>query len=57
MLEQKYGVKYLYSNFKKEEGYKRSIELSHEYNIYRQEYCGCVFSKREREEHLKWKED
>ncbi len=53
MLEQKYGVKYLYSNFKKEEGYKRSIELSHEYNIYRQEYCGCVFSKREREEHLK----
>ncbi len=41
----KYGVKWLYSDFKKREGYKRSIVLSQEYNLYRQNYCGCVFSK------------
>lgn len=45
-FEEKYGVKYLYSDFKKKNGYKRSIELSKEYNLYRQEYCGCVFSIR-----------
>lgn len=45
-LEQKYNVKYLYSDFKKDNGYKRSIELSKEYNLYRQNYCGCVYSKR-----------
>lgn len=39
------GVKYLFSDFKKHEGYKRSIELSKEYNLYRQNYCGCVYSK------------
>lgn len=39
------GVKYLCSDFKKKEGYKRSIELSREYNLYRQNYCGCEFSK------------
>ena len=44
-----YGVKYLYSDFKKKNGYKRSIELSKEYNLYRQDYCGCVFSKAERD--------
>ncbi len=49
-LECKYNVKYLYSDFKKKEGYKRSIVLSHEYNLYRQDYCGCIFSKKEREE-------
>lgn len=48
MLEKKYGVKYLYSNFKKSEGYKKSIELSSEHNLYRQDYCGCVFSLNER---------
>lgn len=42
---QKYGVSWLYSDFKKREGYKRSIELSREYDLYRQNYCGCVFSK------------
>lgn len=42
-------VNYLFSDFKKKEGYKRSIELSHKYNLYRQDYCGCVFSKMERE--------
>lgn len=40
------NVSYLVSDFKKEEGYKRSIELSKKYNIYRQDYCGCIFSKR-----------
>ncbi|MBQ9340779.1 MAG: epoxyqueuosine reductase QueH [Lachnospiraceae bacterium] len=40
------GVTYLPSNFKKKNGYLRSIELSREYNLYRQSYCGCVFSKR-----------
>ena len=45
-LEEEYGVKYLYSDFKKKNGYKRSIELSHEYNLYRQDYCGCVYSIR-----------
>ena len=48
-LSGKYGVKYLVSDFKKKNGYKRSTELSREYNIYRQDYCGCVFSKAERE--------
>ena len=48
-LESKYGIKYLYSDFKKKEGYKRSIVLSHEYNLYRQDYCGCKFSKRKSE--------
>ena len=46
LLEQKYGVKYLCSDFKKKDGYKRSIELSKEYNLYRQDYCGCIYSKR-----------
>src|SRR5574344_1189549 len=49
LLEEKYGVKYLYSDFKKKNGYKRSIELSKEYNLYRQNYCGCVYSKGEKQ--------
>jgi predicted adenine nucleotide alpha hydrolase (AANH) superfamily ATPase len=48
-LEEKYGVKFLYADFKKKNGYKRSVELSKEHNLYRQDYCGCVFSKTERE--------
>lgn len=44
-LSEKYNVPYLYSDFKKKNGYKRSIELSKEYNLYRQNYCGCEFSK------------
>lgn len=44
-----YGVRYLVSDFKKKNGYKRSIELSNEYNLYRQDYCGCIYSKMERE--------
>jgi len=48
MLEDKYGIKYLYSDLKKEDGYKKSIELSKEYNLYRQDYCGCKYSKEEK---------
>lgn len=44
-LSREYGVPYLYSDFKKKNGYKRSIELSAEYQLYRQNYCGCIFSK------------
>lgn len=44
-MSQKYGVNYLFSDFKKREGYKRSIELSRIYNLYRQDFCGCEFSK------------
>lgn len=44
-LEKEYGTSYLYSDFKKKEGYKRSCELSREYNLYRQNYCGCIYSK------------
>lgn len=44
---EKYGVKWLPSDFKKKEGYKRSIELSREYNLYRQNFCGCAYSKKE----------
>lgn len=39
------GIKYLYADFKKREGYKRSIELASKYNLYRQDYCGCLYSK------------
>ncbi len=45
-----YGVKTLPADFKKRNGYKRSIELSQEYDLYRQDYCGCIFSKKEREQ-------
>ena len=45
-LAKKYDIKYLISDFKKEEGYKRSIELSKKYNLYRQDYCGCLFGRR-----------
>ncbi len=40
---------FLHSDFKKRNGYKRSVELSQMYGLYRQDYCGCIFSKRERE--------
>ena len=45
-LANEYGVKYLQSDFKKRNGYKRSIELSKEFGLYRQDYCGCEFSIR-----------
>lgn len=46
-LEKEYGIKYLYADFKKKNGYKRSIELSNIYHLYRQNYCGCIYSKKE----------
>lgn len=49
-LAKDYGISYLYSDFKKREGYKRSVELSKEYGMYRQDYCGCVFSYRSRQQ-------
>ena len=48
-LQDKYNIKYLFADFKKKNGYKRSLELSKEYKLYRQDYCGCVYSKQERE--------
>ena len=47
VLSEKYNVKYLYSDFKKKEGYKRSNELAKKYNLYRQHYCGCKYSLKE----------
>ncbi|MBP3920619.1 MAG: epoxyqueuosine reductase QueH [Bacilli bacterium] len=54
-LEKKYDIKYLYSDFKKRDGYKTSIILSKKYSLYRQDYCGCIYSKiaREKEKALK----
>jgi len=46
-IAEEFGVKYLPSDFKKKNGYKRSIELSREHNLYRQNYCGCIFSKQQ----------
>lgn len=48
-LAEEIGIKWLPSDFKKKNGYKRSIELSKEYELYRQDYCGCAYSKAERE--------
>lgn len=47
-ISEEFEIKFLVSDFKKEDGYKRSIELSKKYNLYRQDYCGCKFSKREK---------
>lgn len=49
-LEEEYGIKYLYSDFKKESGYQNSIQLSKEFSLYRQDYCGCLFSKKEKDD-------
>ena len=48
-LNKEFKPTYLYADFKKKNGYKRSIELSQEYGLYRQDYCGCIYSKKERE--------
>lgn len=55
-LEQESGISYLYSDFKKQNGYKRSTEISNEYEMYRQYYCGCVFSKKQRDDEIAMKE-
>lgn len=52
MLEGKYNIKYLFSDFKKEAGYTDSINLSKEYGLYRQDYCGCKYSLQERDERI-----
>lgn len=49
-MGEKYGVPYLFSDFKKKDGFKRSTILSEQYGLYRQNYCGCIFSRREAEE-------
>ena len=54
-LEESLKIKFLKADFKKKNGYKRSIELSREHNLYRQDYCGCIYSKKEREEDEKKK--
>lgn len=56
-LAEKYGVKHLPSDLKKREGYKRSIELSKAYGLYRQDYCGCIYSKMERDRRNKERTD
>ena len=56
-LEEEYGISYLYSDFKKKNGYKRSTEISNEYGMYRQYYCGCVYSKNQRDEEIRAKQD
>ena len=48
-ISQKYQIKWLYSDFKKNEGFKQSIELSKKYELYRQDYCGCIYSKKTKE--------
>lgn len=52
VLSEEYKINFLYADFKKKDGYKRSIELAKKYNLYRQDYCGCLYSKEERLQHL-----
>ena len=52
-LSEQFGVAYLFSDFKKKSGYLRSCRLSEEYGLYRQEYCGCIYSKKESEDRKK----
>lgn len=47
-ISEETGIAYLYSDFKKRNGYKRSVELSERYQLYRQDYCGCIYSRNER---------
>jgi len=48
-ISKQYQIKWLYSDFKKDEGFKKSIELSKKYELYRQDYCGCIYSKKAKE--------
>ncbi len=45
-LAERYGIRFYEADFKKKDGFKRSLELSREYNLFRQDYCGCIYSKR-----------
>jgi len=56
-LEAKYGIKFLQSDFKKKEGFKKSVNLSEKHGLYRQDYCGCIYSKKEAEERNNEKAD
>ncbi|MBE5890527.1 MAG: epoxyqueuosine reductase QueH [Lachnospiraceae bacterium] len=51
-LANAYGVPYLFSDFKKKDGYKQSTLIAKEYDMYRQYYCGCIFSKKQRDEEI-----
>lgn len=51
------GIKYLNSDFKKKDGFRKSVELSHKYGLYRQDYCGCPFSKAEMLKHRENRQD
>ena len=56
-MEEETGVKYLYGDFKKKDGYAKSIRLSEKYNLYRQQYCGCIYSYHEAKEKREEKND
>ncbi len=56
-LQNIYQINYLYADFKKKGGYQRSIELSRKYNLYRQDFCGCIYSKIERDKQRKEKKE
>jgi predicted adenine nucleotide alpha hydrolase (AANH) superfamily ATPase len=56
IIAKQQDIEWLYTDFKKKNGYKRSIELSAEYNLYRQNFCGCIHSKRQREEEIEFHE-
>ncbi len=53
-LSEKYGVAFLEADFKKNDGFKKSVELSKKYRFYRQEYCGCIYSSLERNRDSRW---
>ena len=56
-LERELGIPFVWSDFKKKDGYHRSIQLSKEYGLYRQDWCGCVYSRRERERQKRAREE
>lgn len=56
-IGREFGVAHLPSDFKKKDGYKRSVQLSKEYDLYRQDYCGCAFSKAQRQREKEEKEE
>ncbi len=53
-LQEKFGIEFMTADFKKKNGYKRSLELSALYGFYRQDYCGCIYSKMERDRESEW---
>lgn len=53
-LQEKYSVEFLVADFKKNDGFKNSVEYSRKHNFYRQDYCGCVYSKKERDKNSVW---